>query len=44
MDQGASAGESVAGGGVQSLEEVWTFPVEDKVCVCVCVCVSVCVI
>ena len=48
MDQGASAGESGAGGGEQRFAEVWTFPVDGfsgqrTRCVCVCVCVRVCV-
>ena len=30
MDQAASAGVSCEGGGSQSLEEVWTFPVRQK--------------
>jgi len=46
MDQGASAGESSAGGGAQSFAEVWMFPVDGfsgrrTRCVCVCVCVCV---
>jgi len=52
MDQGASAGISAGGGGVQSFAEVWTIPVDEfsgqrtrcvRVCVYVGACACVCV-